>query len=1143
MLKRLGYVVATLLIVAIPPLILVNFPVWPDIDWDALSGRLTNGDIPYELLIAVLSGIGWLTWLSTVVSIAVEFVAALRNFEAPSLALFPGTQNAGRRLVAGMLMSVNSMTPSIAGGLAAVPIAIPTPALVTDNVGAKMPSGATITSQTITVEPGTILRVPADSSLAQHTSTQRSNVAAATSSSTTTVDVGQFDLDDSDITVKTPTLAESQQTKLRVVGDTESTTATEATDLVEADDEVADDGVVGSWRVEEGDNFWAISGQVLEVALGTEPTEPDHADYWGRVVAANEAHTLSGDPDLIYQGEVFDILLPGIPGADLDRLSELAQFSAVTPDEPVQKGAAKPKPTPKSTTTATVAPTAKPTTAATVVPTSEPTTGAAVEPTVEPTTAAVAGEEGLSTRFKVGGGVGLVIAAIAAAGVMLRIRKKRDLAHATRLAGGRVDTTSETEPTEAEQRSLEDRVLRERLMNALHVVQRDVAGEGDVMLAQVDADGVIELAFDSRVSAPSAGGIWNASEAAESDHHTIWTLTGEPRADDRDGSLPPLVGIGDGTYLNLMSAGTLSVGGGSLADRADHLRSIIHDLGFGPADGELMLRLGAIGEAGEETVARVPASPMENVAVEAEGFMDVVDAEHERLGTDRLSKLCHAGGLSDTEVMVVICAESEMVHLRDAIARVENAPGRYPLAFVVLAEGSTVPPARWSCVLDGTSVALKSDMLGGALRVEAATMGREEAAALNATLATAVGSSPRTLGVVPDDESDYYDKVAPASPATETEAVVEDLGAPDKEATSVLHSGAEPFVYPPDYAEANGEEDDVAADEVDEDDDNEDDVGTEDDGDSATTMTLNQLIDVIAMDLSPQELAEAAASLADDKPEVVTAGSYPVVTIGEDEGDSGGAMGEELHTMLASRMEERTIRANILGPVEISGTIAGAELGDYERALLSAMVFIDRPVAIAEITSLIWPDTDIGARRVREVKRHLRNAIGPAMRVEDGRWSIAVESDLADFERLVRQASEQPGSEGLKTLTRAMALVRGVPLEGAISKAWAWADAKDRPREILRQRVVDAALGLAARAATENEWDISLEATRVGRRVEPHSVELQSAAVKALMHKGEKGLAVKEVDDWEAAFEAHFSMVPPTSPRMVLDEKVDVKLD
>jgi len=1184
MLKRFGYVVATLLIVAVPPIILVNFPVWPDIDWDALGGRLTNGDIPYELLIAVLSGIGWLTWLSTVLSIVVEFVAAVRNFEAPSLAVFPGTQNAGRRLVAGMLMSINSMTPAVAGGLAVVPIAVPVTQVVdevsttpelrsqadssdaagrykvergdtfmslaalisddtdgwrtlrSDNVDVKMPSGAAITSQTITVEPGTLLRVPADSSLAQATHQHTVSSADAISDSTT-VEVGEFALDDSQITVNAKSPQDQNAARLRVVSDSDTDSVTNA-DLNEtarqaADDEVVDGGVVGSWRVVEGDNFWAVSHQVLEVALGTEPTDTELFQYWDRVVDANEEHTLSGDADLIYAGEEFDILLPAIPGADVDRLSALSQFTAAPPAGPVKEAAAKPEPTPAATPA--------PTTAATVAATPEPTPAATPEPTPAATLAATpevaaTAEESLSTRFKVGAGAGLVIAGIAAAGVMLRIRKKRELAHAKRLAGERLDPAGETEPTEAQQRSLEERALRERLMNALHVVKRDIAGEGDVMLAQVDGDGVIELAFDHAViPGPPPGGIWNA---AESDSHAIWTLTGEPRTDDRDASLPPLVGIGDGTYLNLVSAGTLSIGGGSLGERGDHLRSIIHDLGFGPAAGELMLRLGAIGEAGDETVARVPASPMAEVAKEAEDFMDVIDNEHNRLGTDRLSKLCHAGGLTDTEVMVVVCAESEMVPLRDAIARVENAPGRYPVAFVVLAEGSTVPAARWSCQLDGSTVALKSDMLGGALRVEAATMGREEAAALNAALAAAVGSTPRTLGLVDDAEAEYYDQVAPASAISETEAVVESLGDPAHETASVLHSGSEPYGYPPDHEDDSADEDSEEEADSEGSDSETDDL---DDGDGATPMTLNEVIDAFSMDVTPEQLAAAAASLANEEIEFVTPGTYPSVTIVEDEGDSGGAMGQQLHTVLASRMAERTIRADILGPVEISGIIPGAELGEYERSLLSAMVFIDRPVAIAEITSLLWPDTDIGARRVREVRRNLRNAIGGAMQVEDGRWSLAVESDLADFERLRNHASEQTGRDGLETLKRAMELVRGVPLEGAISKAWAWADANDRPREILRQRVVDTALAFAGRAATENEWDMSLEATRVGRRVEPYSVELQIAAVKALMHKGENGLALNEVNDWEAAFEAHFSIVPPMGPRTALELQQDVK--
>jgi len=512
-----------------------------------------------------------------------------------------------------------------------------------------------------------------------------------------------------------------------------------------------------------------------------------------------------------------------------------------------------------------------------------------------------------------------------------------------------------------------------------------------------------------------------------------------------------------------------------------------------------LLRLGAIGEAGDATVAGVPASAMVHVADEAESFMDVVDREHDRVGTERLAMMCHAGQITDNEVMVVVCAESEVAPLRDVIARVENSPGRYPLAFVILAEGSAVPAARWSCHLDGTAVALKSDELGGALRVEAATMGREEAAALNAALSAAVGSSPRTLGVVANDDSDYYNRVAPAREITETEEVVEALGNPDRETESIVHAGTEDDGLQSNAGETVDDDDDVE--EVDED------VEGDDADGGGSAMTMGELANLLELDTGtdPEELAQVTASMADQGPVAVEPGEYPTVTL--DAHQDSEVMGEGLPTVLATRMTKRTIQVNILGPVEISGTVDGVELGEYASSLLSAMVFIDRPVAVAEITELLWPGVDIGRRRVREVKRQLRDAVGAAMVEESGRWSVSVESDVAEFERLVSHASRQTGPEGLETLTRALKLVRGAPLEGALSRAWEWADTKDRPREVLRQRVVDTALGLAGRAAEQSEWDIALEATRVGRRVEPYSVELVTAAVGALLGKGEKGLA------------------------------------
>lgn len=65
-----------------------------------------------------------------------------------------------------------------------------------------------------------------------------------------------------------------------------------------------------SYTVESGDNFWAIAENQVRNSLGREPTDSEVANYWVKLIDANRSNIRSGDPDLIYPGEVF--ILPPV---------------------------------------------------------------------------------------------------------------------------------------------------------------------------------------------------------------------------------------------------------------------------------------------------------------------------------------------------------------------------------------------------------------------------------------------------------------------------------------------------------------------------------------------------------------------------------------------------------------------------------------------------------------------------------------------------------------------------------------------------------------------------------------------------------------------------------------------------------------
>lgn len=56
--------------------------------------------------------------------------------------------------------------------------------------------------------------------------------------------------------------------------------------------------------VESGDNLWSIADNQLQATAGTEPTTATIIEYWRRLIETNRTTLRSGDPNLIYPGEL-----------------------------------------------------------------------------------------------------------------------------------------------------------------------------------------------------------------------------------------------------------------------------------------------------------------------------------------------------------------------------------------------------------------------------------------------------------------------------------------------------------------------------------------------------------------------------------------------------------------------------------------------------------------------------------------------------------------------------------------------------------------------------------------------------------------------------------------------------------------------
>lgn len=62
--------------------------------------------------------------------------------------------------------------------------------------------------------------------------------------------------------------------------------------------------------VRDGDNMWKLAEARLRNLTGRSPTDAEIAPYWRRVVESNRDRIRSGDPDLIFPGEV--LILPAV---------------------------------------------------------------------------------------------------------------------------------------------------------------------------------------------------------------------------------------------------------------------------------------------------------------------------------------------------------------------------------------------------------------------------------------------------------------------------------------------------------------------------------------------------------------------------------------------------------------------------------------------------------------------------------------------------------------------------------------------------------------------------------------------------------------------------------------------------------------
>lgn len=314
--------VAALAGLAAPPTLLWvtignPLPTWP-IDWAHVVEAIQVGLIPTFVWVNVLAVAAWIAWAVLVGMLAVEVVAVARN--RPSAAGVPGIiRHLAQILVAAAIalaspaqhaMAIGGDGPPVAvaaapaphpgeeglpveaqpvadgrlvtvaegdswGGFAADVLGDPSlgPQLRAANLGRAVGDGHTITEGTPFVEPGWQLLIP-------------SHLGPATGDVSTVPDAAAVD---------------------RVV---------EVEEVADAVDNVgAEEAEQDTREVVSGDHFWGIARTTLADVLGRPPTDAEIVPYWRQLIDANRDRLLPPhDPDLIYPGQ--QLLVPPPPNAD-----------------------------------------------------------------------------------------------------------------------------------------------------------------------------------------------------------------------------------------------------------------------------------------------------------------------------------------------------------------------------------------------------------------------------------------------------------------------------------------------------------------------------------------------------------------------------------------------------------------------------------------------------------------------------------------------------------------------------------------------------------------------------------------------------------------------------------------------------------
>jgi LysM repeat protein len=604
-----------------------SFPeTWPT--WSVVVEALTRPD-DGTLLLGVIQLIAWVAWAAFTISVITELAAATRHVNVPRLPLLGGAQRLAATLVTTAGLLIVTSAPSISTATAAESVVATTPAGPVPGSHPYAPASSTV-------------RAPATPTpAAQHATVTTTGPTVVVQRGDTLWDLAERHLGDGHRYTEILDLnLGRQQTDGRALDDAhwiypgwrlllphdamapEHTTHAPTTS-------VPDD----AYMVEPGDTLWDIAAE----RLGDPHRYPEIVDL-NLGVPQPDGGMLT-DADVIEPG--WRLALPASHGA--------AAGVATTPD-PIREPSDEPEQVAEgSPTRPPVDDGSLPVDDATA-PADDADTGieerAAPADDVRPDTddATSVSDDVLDDAdasssphtFYLG------LTALAAAGVIGELARRRKLQQRARRTGKRIALPAEGSPARDAERTLRDAVppltisaLKQALLNLAsrcYTAERDLPRLAAITLTSAEL--VLHLAEDDPDAVEPFTGTgsrtWSASHAA---------LVADADIDDpgRPEPYPALVTLGhtvDGTVLlNLEAAGTLTLTGDPDA-AADVLRALVAEL----ATSDLTGRIGLI--AGPEFAALAAACATARLQTTTAGSLNTLIAQR---GTDVTHALRDAG--------------------------------------------------------------------------------------------------------------------------------------------------------------------------------------------------------------------------------------------------------------------------------------------------------------------------------------------------------------------------------------------------------------------------------------------------------------------------------------------------------------------